>query len=331
MRNEVVNILTPTYNNGHLIHRLLNSVLKQTYPYIEMIVMDDGSTDNTKEIIQKYQALFKQKGYELIYHYQANSGLSATINNGLKYVTGDYLAWPDADDWYKSNDAIERMVDALHDAPESVGLCRCNYEFIDENTFNVLKTGNFPQVDSSESILRDFIFKRNDFVVCGWLIKVCLLDKLIPNREIYVTKYGGQNVQILVPYLSCSGVITIHDVLFSYLVRETSHSRNLFTSYEEKVQRTQDYANTYIYVLQHLPSESHISDIQSLIKAIKCRFGIQVLKLEESNKKTVNYIKQYITLLHNGYRFSRKQQIRSVLYVIFTIKGYQTIINWFRK
>lgn len=331
MRNEVVNILTPTYNNGHLIHRLLDSVLNQTYPCIEMIIMDDGSTDNTKEIIQNYQNLFKEKGYSLIYHYHANKGLSATINIGLKYVTGDYLAWPDADDWFKRSDAIERMVEALKKSPDSVGLCRCNYEFIDENTFKVIKTGNFPHVDSSECIINDFIYAKNDFVVCGWLIKVSLLDKFIPNREIYVTKYGGQNVQILLPYLAYSDVITIHDVLFSYLIREQSHSRNLFTNYEERIQRLYDYDNTFVYVLQHLSSKSNISDVTSLIKVIRSRFGIEMLKLDILDSNTINYIKHYISLRKNEYHFSIKQRLRAILYMIFTIKGYQTIRDWLRK
>ena len=94
----LVYILTPSYNCGQYIYRLLNSVLTQTYPNIEMTVIDDGSTDNTKDIIISYQFKFAARCYKLNYVYQNNQGLSSTINNGLKLVHGDFLIWPDADD-----------------------------------------------------------------------------------------------------------------------------------------------------------------------------------------------------------------------------------------
>ena len=61
----LVYILTPSYNCGQYIYRLLNSVLTQTYPNIEMTVIDDGSTDNTKDLIISYQFKFTARGYKL--------------------------------------------------------------------------------------------------------------------------------------------------------------------------------------------------------------------------------------------------------------------------
>ena len=54
MQKELVSIITPCYNTGHLIHRLLESVLIQDYPHVEMLVVDDGSTDKTKDVILSY-------------------------------------------------------------------------------------------------------------------------------------------------------------------------------------------------------------------------------------------------------------------------------------
>ena len=63
--SNLVSILTPTYNCGKFIPRLLDSVLRQTYPAIEMHVIDDGSVDDTKDIIDRYVPKFEQRGYRL--------------------------------------------------------------------------------------------------------------------------------------------------------------------------------------------------------------------------------------------------------------------------
>jgi len=75
---KLISILTPTYNYGHFIHRLLDSVLQQTYNNIEMIIIDDGSTDNTKQVIDGYIEKFQKRGFSLNYIYQGNQGLSIT-------------------------------------------------------------------------------------------------------------------------------------------------------------------------------------------------------------------------------------------------------------
>ena len=104
--SKLVSVLTPTYNCGKYITRLLDSVLRQTYPAIDMHVIDDGSVDDTKEIIERYIPEFEQRGYTLHYHYQTNQGQSAAINNHLNLVTGDYFVWPDADDFYRRTDHV---------------------------------------------------------------------------------------------------------------------------------------------------------------------------------------------------------------------------------
>lgn len=95
-----INIVTPVYNGEQYIHRLLDSILMQTYPDIMMYVIDDGSTDGTKAVVEHYVPLFVNRGYDLHYVYQENGGQSAALNRGLKYIDGDYFLWPDADDWY---------------------------------------------------------------------------------------------------------------------------------------------------------------------------------------------------------------------------------------
>lgn len=88
---ELVSLLTPCYNMEKYIFRLLDSVLSQTYPTVEMIIIDDGSSDKSADIIKSYIPKFSERGYSLKYVFQENSGQSVAIQNGLLLVKGKYL------------------------------------------------------------------------------------------------------------------------------------------------------------------------------------------------------------------------------------------------
>ena len=78
----------------------LTSILNQTYKHLEVIAVDDGSTDDNSKILKDYQSVFQKNQMELKYVFQKNAGLGAAINTGLKYVTGSYLCWADPDDFF---------------------------------------------------------------------------------------------------------------------------------------------------------------------------------------------------------------------------------------
>ena len=98
--DEKISIILPCYNAGTTLERCLKSVLAQTYPNIEVIAVDDGSTDHTADILKKYRPIFKEHRMCLRYLFEPNAGLGAAIHLGLQYVTGDYLCWSDPDDFY---------------------------------------------------------------------------------------------------------------------------------------------------------------------------------------------------------------------------------------
>jgi glycosyltransferase involved in cell wall biosynthesis len=92
MQNPLkISVVIPAYNNGPHIHRSIDSVLAQTASPLEIIVVDDGSTDNTSELVKCY-------GEKVRYIYQENAGASAARNTGVEAVTGDWIAFLDADD-----------------------------------------------------------------------------------------------------------------------------------------------------------------------------------------------------------------------------------------
>ena len=91
IHRPLVSVVITTYNHGHFLLEAINSILQQAYPAIEIVVVDDGSTDGTKDIIQRFK--------EVQYINQANQGLASARNTGIRHSTGELLLFLDADDW----------------------------------------------------------------------------------------------------------------------------------------------------------------------------------------------------------------------------------------
>lgn len=91
----LISVVTPTFNRGHLIHRVYESLLKQTYQNFEWIVVDDGSSDNTRLIIEEW---IKKSTFAIKYYYQINSGQNVALNTGIKASNGDFFVQADSDD-----------------------------------------------------------------------------------------------------------------------------------------------------------------------------------------------------------------------------------------
>lgn len=113
MTHPLVSIITPTYNRVDYIIQAIESVLAQTYPYFEMIIVDDGSTDNTKSVIEPFL-----QDARISYFYQENQRQSVARNKGLDVANGDYICFLDSDNYWFS-DKLEKSFAAFSTNPEA--------------------------------------------------------------------------------------------------------------------------------------------------------------------------------------------------------------------
>lgn len=150
-RQEKVSVIIPTYNRAHLIERSIRSVLNQTYKEFELLIIDDGSTDNTKEVVEN----IKDDRIRYI-RCGENGGAARARNRGIAEAKYDYIAFQDSDDeWYP--DKLEKQMKVMMEASEDTGLVYCEYHYNGLNGIEAVspdreipleqKSGNiFPQL-----------------------------------------------------------------------------------------------------------------------------------------------------------------------------------------
>ena len=132
----LVSIIIPTYNRWSYLQMTIDSVLAQTYPHIEIIVVDDGSTDLTAEGLNRY-------GSRIRVIHQANQGGTAARNTGINAATGDYLTFLDHDDLMFPT-KLERQIALLEAHPE-FGAAHCRWQYIDPHGDVLDRIGPLPE------------------------------------------------------------------------------------------------------------------------------------------------------------------------------------------
>lgn len=129
-QTPLVTVVTPSFNTGRYIAETLRSVRDQTYPHVEHIVLDSGSTDETLEVLKQFPSIKLIAG--------APAGLCEKLNLGFSLARGDVVAWLCADDYYLP-EAIAKAVEALKQNPDAA-LVYCNDLRVDENSVELRRS-----------------------------------------------------------------------------------------------------------------------------------------------------------------------------------------------
>ncbi len=161
-RNPTVSIIIPTYNYALFLPTTIQSCLDQTYRPIEIIVVDDGSTDHTKNVIDKFHD-------SIIYVFQENKGVSAARNRGLEVASGHYIVFLDSDD-YLTNGSIETRVRILEKCPDIGVVFGSTYS----KTWGEEKLRYKPKVTSpliSNKFYEDLLLRKIPFQISATLLR----------------------------------------------------------------------------------------------------------------------------------------------------------------
>jgi glycosyltransferase involved in cell wall biosynthesis len=321
---NLVSIITPCYNGELFIHRLLDSVLEQNYSHIEHIIIDDGSTDRTAEIIQEYIPKYEKLGKKLIYEFQENAKAGAALNRGLKLFSGEYLTWPDSDDYYSSDNAISTMVSTLSSLPEAYGIVRCDAILLDEDTLS--RTGKFSDNKSNadkEILFEDCILEHQFWYTPGcYFTSAKAFDSVVRNRDIFVNN-DVQNWQMLLPVLYKYKCFYIKEPLHNYLVRSTSYCHQPI-DYELAISRTfihEEIINETLKRIEMPPIE-----LSSYLSLVEKKYVLKRLTISFEYNNSIEFDKLFLKLKKDN-----TNQVTFKLKMKKLLIGSPTIISFIRK
>jgi len=207
----MISIIVPVYNVEPYLRKCLDSIINQTYRDLEILIIDDGSTDGSGEICNEYAA----SDHRLQVIHQNNKGLSEARNSGIDIATGDYILFVDGDDWIESN-TVECLYQACLDHNAEVSCCGHYKEFADRTTVHSLVTSK-KEYEGEEIAVPAM---KGSFAHYAWeklwersLFEECRFPSGMQFEDVATTWKL---------FLRCNKVVCIPDVLFHYTYRKDS-------------------------------------------------------------------------------------------------------------
>ena len=199
-----------------------------------------------------YEKQFKDRGFSFEYYYHDNLGLGATIAEGIKYVKGSYLVWPDVDDTLPV-DSISKKVFYLEQKAE-YGLVRTRFMKIIEGTgFNHSEIGpSFKFDPNKENLFEDYLLSRGAWLQPGcFMVRMSAFDDANPNRYIFPTR-RGQDWQMLLPIMYKYKCGFIDEPLYEYYIRKGSMSDQTNDILETVLHRYDMYEESITETVKHM-------------------------------------------------------------------------------
>ena len=312
-----VSIIVPVYGVEKYIDKCLDSLVKQSLKEIEVIVVNDGTKDNSQKIIDKYVKKYPDKIKSYI---KENGGQGSARNYGLKKATGEYIGYVDSDDFVEK-DMYKKL-----------------YNKAKENNYDIVVCGNYNvSEDYQNKNIDTFINNYNtdlENIFFGKMAvwnKIYKRDILIKNKLEFKEKVWYEDLAFTLKAIMNSNTFAfIDEPLYDYLIREGSTMNN------SNVQRNLeilDAFNDILSYIQHNKKEEYFSKIEFLaIDHIYISAIVRVLKAEGDDKvkrETINKLIDYMNTNFPDYKNNKYintlSKNRKIIYKLINIKMYGLI------
>ena len=312
-----LSIIVPVYGVEKYIDKCLNSLVKQSLKEIEVIVVNDGTKDNSQKIVDKYVKKYPDKIKSYI---KENGGQGSARNYGLKKATGEYIGYVDSDDFVEK-DMYKKL-----------------YNKAKENNYDIVVCGNYNvSEDYQNKNIDAFINNYNtdlENIFFGKMAvwnKIYKRDILIKNKLEFKEKVWYEDLAFTLKAIMNSNTFAfIDEPLYDYLIREGSTMNN---SNVKRNLEILDAFNDILSYIQHNKKEEYFSKIEFLaIDHIYISAIVRVLKAEADDKvkrETINKLIDYMNKKFPNYKNNKYintlSKNRKIIYKLINIKMYGLI------
>jgi len=210
--NPLVSVIMPVYNGSNYLKEAIDSALNQTYKNVEIIVVNDGSTDNTEEIAKSY-------GDKIRYFFKENGGVSSALNLGLREMKGEYFSWLSHDDVY-CPEKIEKQIEYLKTFDSENVILYSDHEVINEKS------------KVTDALIRDhrLLEKKSEYAVLRGCVNGNTL--LIPKKAFDDYGFFDEKLRCAQDYakwfemMKTYKFLHISDILAKYRIHKTQETSN---------------------------------------------------------------------------------------------------------
>lgn len=289
---DLISVIVPVYNVENYLGKCVETIISQTYSELEIILVDDGSTDSSGSLCDKYSEL---DGRIKVIH-KENGGLSSARNAGIEMATGKYVGFIDSDDYID-----ERMFELLYNSIiiNNSDICICNYSWVDENG----------KVINTTSLTDNLIMGEESFAnallddMASWVIACnkLYLKTIFDDIKYPVGKVNEDSFVIHYVLGKCNKIATVKESLYFYLQRNGSITKSKFKVDCLDVVDSH-FERAKYYLDSNLENRNELA-IKSIIKGLSsyhaCYFEVSKNEITEDCLMKNNDIQQKYNLLYN--------------------------------
>lgn len=209
-REDLISVIVPVYNMEQYLERCINSIVDQTYRNLEIILVDDGSTDRSPRMCDEYA----QKDGRIKVVHKVNGGLSNARNAGLQVATGTYIGYVDSDDWIEPQ-MYQRMYEACIEHQAQVAVCRYAKIYQD----HVDKEGNGQvTVFDREGILKAYLADQPEYVVYNSVWSKLFAREVVEGVLFPVGKNSEDIMYTTKAFCKLEKAVYIDECLYDYVL-----------------------------------------------------------------------------------------------------------------
>lgn len=279
-----VSIIIPIYNTAPYLRRCLDSAKNQTYPNIEIICVDDGSTDGSEKILDEYAC---DERFVIIH--KCNGGESSARNVGLLKSTGDYIGFMDCDDWIDT-DMYAILVNAMeeYDVDMAAASWFKSYDTEEKEMTNLkpLKEG----VLDREQLLR-YIYERDAYQGFAYMWDKLYKREILTNTNGDIILFdenirlGGDVIYLAKAALNCKNATYIPRGMYHY------YQRNMSGCHTDNLEKRLDWIKSYLIVIDMFEKENVSEEVLNYVKRFMAYHSCNVAELayEQNDSKVHEY------------------------------------------